>query len=35
MVIKDKTYGVLMFEANSMSGVTLTPWNCIIKYGWY
>lgn len=24
-----------MFEANSMSGVSLTPWNCMIKYGWF
>ncbi len=35
MVIRDKNYGILMFEANSFRGVSLTPWNCMIKYGWY
>jgi len=35
MIIRDKKYGILMFEANSLSGVSLTPWSCMVKYGWY
>lgn len=35
MIIRDKKYGILMFEANSLSGVSLNPWNCMIKYGWF
>ncbi len=35
MIIRDKKYGILMFEANSFSGVSLNPWNCMIKYGWF
>jgi hypothetical protein len=35
MVVRDKKYGILIFEASSLSGVSLNPWNCMIKYGWY
>ena len=35
MIIRDKKYGILMFEANSLSGVSLNPWNCMIRYGWF
>jgi hypothetical protein len=35
MVVKDTRYGILIFEANSGSGVGLTPWRSVIRYGWY
>ena len=35
MIVRDKKYGILIFEASSLSGVSLNPWSCMIKYGWY
>jgi hypothetical protein len=35
MVVKDSNLGILIFEANSGSGVCLTPWRYVIRYGWY
>lgn len=35
MIIKDPTYGLLIYEANSGTGVGLTPWRYVIRYGWY
>lgn len=35
MIIKDLNYGILIFEANSNSGVSLTPWKYVVKFEWY
>jgi len=35
MVIKDVNFGLLLFESNSGSGVSLTPWRSLIRYKWY
>lgn len=32
MVVKDTNYGILIFEANSGRGVSLTPWKYVVKF---
>ena len=35
MIVKDVNHGILIFESNSGSGVSLTPWKYVIKFEWY
>lgn len=35
MIVRDLNYGVLIFEANSGRGVSLTPWKYVVKFEWY